>query len=269
MMKLGLIGRNINYSLSGKIHDFALHSFGVKGSFTLFNLEEDELGVFLSNAWEEGMHGFSVTTPYKKTLAELLGNRELSAVNTLYRTSEGWASCSTDGAGFIRGLQRIDFQPQDFRRIVILGAGGVLPALLRCFADFAPEIYVLRRKSSGDEGLKALNPTLRFFDWQPSELCTLLKGAGSETLLIQASSAPLRGDSLVNFADAMKGFGGVFVDLVYGTPSHLFYQAQEMKLPCQDGLPMLIEQARLAQELWFDRSLSFESLWEHLAGVGS
>src|SRR3989338_4807296 len=117
MIKLGLIGCNINHSLSGKIHEFALCSFGVGGAYSLFDLQSEELAPFLNKAWEEGIHGLNVTTPYKKTVAQLVRS-PLAAVNTLYRGEVGWESCSTDGAGFIRGLQRMSCEHNDFRRAI-------------------------------------------------------------------------------------------------------------------------------------------------------
>lgn len=264
MIQLGLIGRNINHSLSSKIHEFAMKSFGVNGSYSLFNLEENDVPNFLNKAWEENFHGFNVTSPHKKVVAELVGNKVLSAVNTLRRSESGWDSFSTDGEGFARGLERMGCQIKQFSKVLILGSGGVLPALLSCFMESLPEVYVMRRSSTHDAPLSALYPKIRFLPWEPSYAQELLKDAGQDTLFIQASSAPLYGESLQSFIPALDDFTGYFVDLVYGKASQLYFYAKDRKIPCQEGLPMLIEQARLAQEIWFGRSISFEAMWDLL-----
>ncbi len=264
MIKLGLIGRNINYSLSPKIHQIALSCLGVKGTYCLFDKEERELESFLSKSWQEGIHGLNITSPYKKVVAELFPNNAHSAVNVLFRGQNNWVSASTDSEGFNRSLEKMDCELNQFNKVVILGAGGVLPAILHSFQETKPSIHILRRAYSTDTFLNEINTKLTFHEWQLESLRPLLEGETEDTILIQASSAPLRGDSLECFVPAMKGFQGVFVDLVYGCPSKLFFEARDKKLKHQDGLPMLIEQARLSQELWFGKSADYKEYMKFL-----
>ena len=261
MIKLGLLGHNINYSLSGKIYEFAFRSFGLAGSYSLINLAAHELSPFLSKAWNEGFLGLNLTTPYKALTAALLKKESLGSVNTLLRSEGalGWDAISTDGIGFTRALARLGCKNSQFKRLIILGAGGVLPSLLLV------EIAILRRSQIRDQSLQGFGHTLSFHEWSPAVLAQLLDSAGMDTLVIQASSAPVCGDDLANFVGAFAKFPGVFVDLVYRTPSRLYYAARKRNLPCQDGLPMLIEQARAAQEIWLGNSVDFESLWDFLA----
>ncbi len=265
MFKLGLLGHNINYSLSGKIHEFALRSFGWAGTYDLVHLEADQVHSFLESAWQQGFQGFNVTTPYKTLIAQSFAECGLSSVNTLVRCEQNpyWKAYSTDGVGFTRALARIGCQISRFERVVILGSGGVLPSLLSCLGP-ATDVHIVRRSASRDAMLSQLRPSLSFWGWNLESVETLFRGAGPETLVIQASSAPTRGDELRCFASAIDDFAGVFVDLVYRTPSCLYFLARKKNLNCQEGLPMLIEQARASQELWFGQSVDFESLWDYL-----
>lgn len=260
MIRLGLIGSNIRHSLSADIHNHALEVFEFPGGYESFDLEEKDLEDFLNFAWEEGFLGLNITAPYKEHVAKLVGAK-FSSVNTLYRGSTTWLSKSTDGPGLFQALEKLSPERSVFERLVILGSGGVLEPILEVLGD-VEEVYVLRR--SKKEVLSQHCPHLQLCDWDLPTLERLLKGGERETLCIQASSAPLNGDDLSSFVPAMEAFSGSFVDLVYGKPSQLFHEAWKKKIPCQDGLPMLIEQARLCQEIWFGKSLSFEELWNFL-----
>jgi shikimate 5-dehydrogenase len=151
--------------------------------------------------------------------------------------------------------------------VVILGNGGVLPAILSGFTSSTHKIHILCRQPRYDSALRERYPILHWLPWEPTALRELLRESDEKTLLIQATSAPLHGDALQGFAEVMGELNGYFVDLVYGKPSQLYHFALQNKIPCQDGLPMLIEQARVSQECWFGRSLGYEVLWNLLASV--
>jgi shikimate 5-dehydrogenase len=103
-----------------------------------------------------------------------------------------------------------------------------------------------------------------FYDLEPQILREVLAHAGRHSLLIQATSAPHFGDDLSRFVVSMQRFSGGFVDLVYGADSALYRAAKNLGIRCQNGLPMLIEQARLSQECWWGRSVEYQAIEDHL-----
>lgn len=245
-----------------------MRCWGVKGAYSLHDIKEEELESFLIKSWENGVLGFNVTSPYKMKLAELTQNRVVSAVNILFRGKDSWESGSCDGLGFERGLAHLGVSLDGFNHIVILGSGGVLLDILARVLPYSPQVSVIRRNPKNDEILLNLDPQIEFYPWDQKSLQDLLLKETDRTLLIQASSAPLLGISLEEFVPALNNFEGCFVDLVYRKPSALFYASQEKGLRCQDGLPMFLEQARLSQEIWFGRSLSYEDLCDFLQKTG-
>ena len=66
------------------------------------------------------------------------------------------------------------------------------------------------------------------------------------------------------FCNAFGAFDGIFMDLVYGKPSAIFQSLKQKGKICQDGLPMLIEQARKSQELWWGEAAPFKEIFDHL-----
>jgi shikimate 5-dehydrogenase len=151
-----------------------------------------------------------------------------------------------------------------FKKIVVFGSGGVCLALLDYigrFFDEGPEVVVCRRSAHRDSELKQFVSDrfkLRFANLTVDNADAELAGRAGETLWLQATSAPLYGNDLGEYARIVKSFDGVFVDLVYGSPSRIYHAAQLKGLLCQDGLPMLIEQARAAEIIWWGRAPALE-----------
>ncbi len=268
---LGILGNPVSHSLSPLIHNFSAAQLGINQVYVPFEAPYPQLNNFMSLMWDLGCVGFNVTTPYKEVVANLIPGAPGKSVNTVYRGSESWLGISTDGLGFARALNRLETPLAGFGKVVFLGCGGAVTAILEHITrefETCPEVVVLRRNPAMDAVVKGRLPDgfpLRILDFVPQNLQREISGRGGETLLVQATSAPLFGETLQMFADMMSSFHGVFVDLVYRTPSALLQKAGVQGIPCQDGLPMLIEQARLSQEFWWNRSHSYDDIRNYIS----
>ena len=264
---MGLLGHNISYSLSPLIHNYSIKALDLNYVYTPFDLSpQASLEAFLATLWDLGSPGFNVTVPYKYPIGKLVANDCHSSVNTLFRGPLGWESASTDGQGFVEGVRRLGVSFSGFKDIVFLGNGGAVLGILEFLTSFfetAPNIHVLRRNKTRDNHFRSAVPhgyPIGFYSFEPEELSKLIGNRGGETLVVQATSAPSVGDPLSEFAPAMAAFSGVFVDLTYGSFSGLLAAAEHRGIPCQDGLSMLVEQARLSQKLWWGDSLGSDAL---------
>lgn len=269
---MGVIGENIAYTRSPAMHNLAAHSLGINAVYLPIDMPAAALPAFLQAAWAMGALGFNVTRPHKETVAALLPDQGLASINTLYRGPHGWCGASTDAEGLARGLLRIGRQLEDFAHIVILGGGGVVVALLAYLAqqknNRLKQVSLIRRDPQNDATLLAATLAaypLRLAPWGMPALASALASGGESCLLLQASSAPQHGDDLAGLAPALERYQGVVVDLVYGSPSRLVTVARGKGLAVQDGEAMLIEQARLSQELWWGRSLDYDGMRSALA----
>ncbi|MEY4629989.1 MAG: hypothetical protein RIQ81_109 [Pseudomonadota bacterium] len=262
IMQLGLIGRGIHYSLSPVIHQTAARWIGIEASYQLHDLNSaDEVRRFLRLAWEDGACGFNVTQPWKLLFGSV-------PVNTLYRAPHinSWSTTSTDGEGFLKGLSKIGCVPASIRRMIFLGAGAVVSSIVDAVSrecDVAPEVHCLHRNAPGTAQERS---TWHSHGWNPSALARLLAEHCPGTILIQATPLPLLGDPMAGFADTIakhRQSGQLWVvDLCYGKHSLMVDMAAGEGIPAQDGLPMLIEQARSAQEIWWGKSAPYETLEE-------
>lgn len=256
---LGLLGRSISYSLSPWIHTAAAHALKLPYRYQLFDVEPEAVAPFLREFWAEGGVGLNITQPYKRVVAKLVQS-PAPAINTLYRSPRhvAWQSLSTDGEGFLCALDRVG-GASAFSHWVFLGNGGAVSSILDATRQLStlPQISLLRRDSKKDCELARVYPGVRFLPFSPAALQEIL--AMGPCLLVQASTAS--DETWSPFFLILSEFSGCYMDLAYGARcSPLFQVLQDQRQPCEDGLAMLVEQARFAQKIWWDLAPSREAL---------
>lgn len=284
---LGLLGHHISHTLSPDIHNFSAQQLGINTVYLPLSVAPEHLETTLKGLWHAGAQGFNITMPHKLAVGKLVTGSDVS-VNTLYRkdhgsdaaTSGGFsadvAATSTDGEGFCRALAHLGRGIETFSRLVLIGSGGANRALVsHCVAVGLAfdRVTVLRRSPRHDQAFKELGAVqqgkkplaIHFAPLTVEALTAELAGSDADTLLVQGTSAPLQGEDLAYLTPGIAGFNGTFIDLVYGTPSALFHERKAAGAPCQDGLPMLVEQARIAQGLWWGQSLGYDQIMAHLS----
>ncbi len=250
--QLGLIGRGIGYSLSPLIHNTSAQHLGIAAEYHLYDLATPEaVNAFLLKAWQNGSAGFNVTQPWKK----LFDNQ---SINTLFRHpgTTTWSATSTDAEGFFSGARRIGCRREKIKRVIFFGNGGAVDAIASLLDV---PLHCLVREPSRQTPIKGRT----FHSWNPAEFHRILSATDGEgTLIVQATPAPLNGHSLEEFVPAIGQLRGKsnkwFVDLCYSQVSALMEGARAAAIPAQDGLPMLIEQARSAQTIWWGKSAPYQ-----------
>ncbi len=124
-LRLGLIGKDVSKSTSGKAHTFILAKKGVACEFEYFSVAPENF----DNAMRRLMgdfDGFNVTIPYKREvlayLSDVQGDAlDCGAVNTVVTaTAQGY---NTDTQGFLLMLAVAGVKVQG-KSVLILGAGG-------------------------------------------------------------------------------------------------------------------------------------------------
>ena len=231
----GLLGRKLGHSWSVPIHA-ALGN----GAYRLIELEPDQLAPFLRR---EDIGGLNVTIPYKRDVMPLCdaidpAAESIGSVNTIVRQPDGrLVGYNTDIDGFRYMARRAGISLAG-KKVVILGSGGAsLTAQAAARQEGAAEIIVISR--SGPDNYENLS---RHADAQ---------------VLVNATPVgmyPGNGASPVDLA-AFPALEGV-LDVVYNPRrTALLLQGAALGIPCSDGLPMLVAQAVVAEERFFDRSI--------------
>gem|GEM_PF-1012475 len=268
---LGLLGENTTKSLSPFIHNSSAEWLGRSSYYEAYSLTSSQIKDFLESFHKKGGLGLNITNPHKHLVGKLVGEKKLFSVNTLKRTDTGWEAYSTDGEGFWNALTRYEKKIESYEAFCFLGSGDVFLSILAFLKEKISQkpLYIIRRGEKNDENLKTLYKNIHFLPFESTSLEKVIKKMGAHPLyLVQGTSAPLNGDDLSFFLGALKNFKGGFCDLVYGKPSALYSHLKERGFISLDGIPMLIEQAILAQKIWWEESASYESVHNTLIENG-
>ena len=229
----GLLGRKLGHSWSPSIHK----ALGLDG-YRLIELEQEELPAFLS---QKDIGGLNVTIPYKRDVMPLCDEideaaRKIGSVNTLVRRGDGKLyAWNTDAVGFRWMAARAGIRLAG-KKVVILGSGGAsLTAQAVARMEGAGEVVVISR--GGENNYENLH---RHADAEIVVNCT------------PVGMYPAVGVSPVDLA-AFHACKGV-LDMIYNPRrTALLLQAEALGIPCSDGLPMLVAQAKAAEEHFFEK----------------
>lgn len=228
-MKCGLLGRTLGHSYSPQIHamlgDYA---------YTLFEKEPEEVADFLKNG---DFAGINVTIPYKQAVIPYLDDlsdaaRRIGAVNTILRRPDGslWGH-NTDYYGFSSMVQRTGLALEG-KKVLVLGSGGASRTVVCVLEELGANPVVISR--TGEDNYQNLS---RHAD------------AAAIVNTTPVGMYPNTGISPVEL-DGFSHLEGV-LDLIYNPArTQLLLDAERRGIPTQNGLWMLVAQAKEAAEVF-------------------
>ncbi|MBQ4875078.1 MAG: shikimate dehydrogenase [Rickettsiaceae bacterium H1] len=238
MNKIGLIGADVSNSLSPVIHNFFLKQSNISVRYHTFSVNESELKNITSKLIKEAYIGFNVTIPYKEIIIPLLDSvdeiaAKIGAVNTVLIKNGKLCGFNTDYYGFIKGIksQISDFQFKGIT-VLVLGAGGAARAVLYALnIENVDKIYLCNHAFAKANLLAQKFEKVIPIPWKKKE--EILNKC---SLVVNATPIP------IDLSDIKNGV--IVNDLIY-------FLTSEIK-PVLNGLSMLIWQAKLAFNIWFD-----------------
>lgn len=276
---LGVIGEPIEHSLSPVMHNAAIAEMGLDYIYLPFPIKTADLGVAIAGFAAMGLQGFSVTIPHKQGIISLLSDvsaiaKLTGAVNTVWRTEQGWSGTNTDVEGFVAPLQALN---RDWSQTtpVILGHGGAARAVVvGCTQLGCTEIHVVGRNVQKlsqfqQSWVNAPLPiTLNVHRWE--ELPELLPQADLVVNSTPVGMYPnVEQSPLDAAAMTLLPPGAIAYDLIYTpNPTQFLQQAQEQGAVAIDGLEMLVQQGAAALKIWVEQTppvdIMRRSLQRHL-----
>lgn len=251
MFKAGLIGEKLSYSLSPQIHAKYWRLTGRTGKYSLFEIQQPELGARLKLLEKRGFIGVNVTIPHKtaaiKHIDILTEEADaIGAVNTIHFCEGRRLGYNTDYFGLKYMLEK-NLIALAGKRIVILGTGGAaLCALCVAQDSGASEIIVASRNPDcAHKKLKAVGyDTLGSLDSIGVLINTTPVGMYTDT-----DKCPVD--------DSVIAKCGAVADVIYNPArTVLIKKAAAFGKANAGGLWMLCAQAVKAQEIWTGRPFS-------------
>jgi shikimate dehydrogenase len=258
---LGVIGYPIAHSLSPVMHNAAIAALGVNYAYLPFAIQPENLATAIAGFAAIDLHGFNITIPHKQAIMPLLAQispvaAAIGAVNTVWRTEQGWQGTNTDVVGFLAPLKALS---QDWQQTpaVILGNGGAARAVVAGCAELGcASVHVVGRdrqkleqfQQSWQRSPVAVNLQVHLWD----DLDALLPSAGLIVNTTPVGMHPHETQCPLDVAalDLLLP-NAIAYDLIYTPRPTLFLQeATKRSAIAIDGLEMLVQQGAAALEIW-------------------
>lgn len=233
----GLIGKNISYSLSPIIHTSFFNYY-----YELFSLEnEKEVEEKLK---AKDFDGLNVTVPYKKAVMPFLDHIsplavKIGSVNTIVNKNGALYGYNTDYYGFEKTLERVNFNPEN-KKCLVLGSGGASLSVKQVLADRGAIVVVISR--SGEDNYTNLS---KHFD------ASLIVNTTPLGKYPHNDEMPL----------SLNGFGSLeaVIDINYSPlKSKFLLEAEKKNISVSGGFTMLVWQAKKSAELFEGKTISDE-----------
>lgn len=252
-----VLGRPIGHSLSPFLHRRWLVMTGAQGDYTALEVDEKAFDRFCAHAGRIGFVGANVTAPHKARAlaaahtAEPLARR-LGAANLLGFARDGSIharNTDVEGFSFALACHVGDLSPAE-ANVVILGAGGVVPAVLEALRQWgAHRVLVAARRPERAAALGQYRGSV-----EAAPLAQAAQLVSAADLLINALPAAAFQDEAVRTGLATLPATAHALDLSYRRQGPTAFQAAlaQTGRKAPDGLAMLIGQARPSFEAFFD-----------------
>ncbi|NCC68121.1 MAG: shikimate kinase [Clostridia bacterium] len=231
----GLIGRKLSHSYSVPIHRELKNP-----DYELFELEPEQLCDFFA---DPNIAGINVTIPYKHTVLEYCDvvspvSAELGSVNTIIRRADGRLyGYNTDTYGFEYMARRAGISFEG-RKVLVFGSGGASATVQSVAKKLGAAVAVVISRNGADnyQNLSKHYDADLLINATPLGMYPQNHGCAADPALFP------------NCAGAL--------DLVYNPLRTVFLQkAEALGIPTANGLDMLVAQAKMSEELFFDRKI--------------
>lgn len=262
MKKFGLIGYPLGHSMSPLIHRELFKINNIDATYELVEINPDNF----DNEFEamKDFDGFNVTIPHKigvipkmKSMserAELFG-----AVNTVENKNGALTGHNTDCYGFLRALDMAGITLGG--RVLVCGSGGV-SRMFAFEAMLAGADLTIAVRDADLEAGRQIADEIKAKLGKTAELITIDNVDGEFDLIINGTPVGMHPntDACILPKEKVQKAKAVF-DAVYNPlETRLISFAKEAGLKYSNGLPMLVWQAAVAQEIWFGVKFSNEQV---------
>ena len=268
-MTLFVIGKPIKHSLSPLIHNYWINKYELGLEYKKMEVERESLPSLIENVRDKKITGLNITLPYKKDIISYIDEvsysaKDIGAINTVFLRGNKVYGENTDGIGFTRALEKKTKFNFSNKSIYIIGAGGAAYGIIsELIKKKVEKIYITNRTKQKTIQLvnffktKNKKINLEFVEWKD------LVPNSDVDLIINTTSFGMKDNECLkidinNLKDTI-----IFVDIIYNPKeTELLKLFKKEGFVCMNGLSMLIEQAAVSFELWFNISLNNKDIEE-------
>ena len=247
MKKYLVIGNPIEHSLSQKLHNYWIKKNNINAIYEKKKLNENEIEHLVLEVKKKKISGINVTVPFKRSVIPYLDQLSLESestqsVNTIYLDKDKVVGHNTDISGFEIGIKNSKFEVKD-KKILILGAGGVVPSIIFALNKMrVSKIVISNRSKDRAENLKIFFKNIEIIEW--GEIPEF-------DMIINATSVGLNKNDQIDLDFSKIGKNKFFYDVIYNPKETNFLKTgKEMGNKTENGKLMFIYQAFTAFKVW-------------------
>ncbi|WP_099158573.1 shikimate dehydrogenase [Virgibacillus ndiopensis] len=274
--QFALIGYPIKHSLSPWIHEQFLKKSGLKGSYSIMEINpDDSFDEKITEIKKSQINGFNVTVPYKKRIIPFLDEldeqaREIGAVNTVVYRNGKWIGYNTDGSGYVRAFENkypeVLSNPKN--NILLIGAGGAARGIYHALTTTGcHHVDIANRTKSSAVEIARLKK-------EPTKTAFLTMGEVRQNfdyydVVIQTTSVGMKPnqDKCIVHVNRVKP-NSIISDIVYQPIMTTFLkQTERLGARIHFGHTMLLYQAQYAFEIWTNQYVHIDEMDDELQDI--
>ncbi|MEE3743767.1 shikimate dehydrogenase [Campylobacter porcelli] len=242
MRYFALFGNPVSHSISPRLHNSALQGLGQSGIYGRVLLEQGS--DIIAKFRKYNLSGANITIPFKEsalTLCDELDKiaADIGSINTLVNKNGKIKGYNTDAPGFMMAI--LEFGKID--KALILGAGGTAKALAYILSINGMDVEILNRSDKKSQFVNYKFHTHSSFTPSGYDLVVNTTSAGLCKNELPCDEAILK--------DILSRSKFAF-DVIYNRPTPFLNLAKDMGLKFKNGKDMLLYQAVLAFNLFYN-----------------
>ena len=264
----GIFGNPARHSKSPILHNGWFDDCGFDAAYLAFEPSVQDFSAAFVGLVSADLKGCNITAPFKEIAAKLSDFKTqdieiMGAANTISVKDGKSYAYNTDGYGLILDLdRRAQNWRQNNEKIAIIGAGGAAKGVIDAFLkNGAKQINIIARNQEKldeiincSKKLKNQNCQFNGILWDEIE-----NGITDCGLIINATTIGLNNKGELKFDLSKSKPNSIIYDMVYHPSETTFRKmAQDQNRQSLNGIGMLVGQAVLAFEKWFDIRPDFD-----------
>jgi len=248
----GIVGYPLSKSKSPIMHEVAMETKGLNGTYLKFETEDLEHCADVIK--EYNIKGINVTIPHKHNIIDQMDMMDktaekIGAVNTIVNLDGSLKGYNTDTLGIKKALECADFEPKG-KRSVIMGSGGAARACAYTLSEMGSHITITGRNESAAMNLASeMGCEYRKKDSVPIQM---------NELIVNCTPVGMYGDGEYPLSLTHINRDQTVFDMVYGINTPLISKAIEVGAKIASGADMLAGQGAASFGLWTGHQDLFE-----------
>ncbi len=252
-----IFGNPVSHSISPLLHNFTMKSLGIDSCYTRTHLQDGNK--FKDIFFKNGFEGANITVPFKEVAFEQCDEikgiaNNIKAVNTVIRQHDKLIGYNTDAPGFFESIKEFE----GINSALILGAGGTAKAIANILKANKIKCTILNRSKPRLEYF--IKNGFKAYSWDTFKIDDFDIIINTTSAGLNDNNMPLEEKLLTNLVKNTK----YCVDVIYNKQTPFLKIAKELNKPYKDGSDMLLYQAVLAFEIFFNNKYNKDNIEKYM-----